>query len=304
MKNKLYVIGNGFDLFHGLRTSYWNFKEYLQVKDVDLLDNIEKYLWSEDLWSNFETALENLVAENIVDDCLDYLPSYAADDWSDSGHHDYQYEVGRRIESLTSELKNRFKEWIETISPIRDNNDIRCSIDKDSLFLTFNYTDTLESLYLVNKKDILHIHGNINDVDSKIILGHGRNPSTMDHLDGEGNENSDIRVIEANRTINGYYDENYKNTKQILAENRSFFEKLNSVEHVIVLGHSMADVDKDYFSVISKNVDLNAAKWVVSFHDKNEIESKSKFMEALGVKPGNITFLRIAEIDSDQLSLF
>ena len=25
----LYVIGNGFDIAHGLDTSYWNFREYL-----------------------------------------------------------------------------------------------------------------------------------------------------------------------------------------------------------------------------------------------------------------------------------
>lgn len=25
----LYIIGNGFDIAHGLDTSYWNFREYL-----------------------------------------------------------------------------------------------------------------------------------------------------------------------------------------------------------------------------------------------------------------------------------
>ena len=29
MRN-LVIIGNGFDLFHGIKSSYWDFKEYLE----------------------------------------------------------------------------------------------------------------------------------------------------------------------------------------------------------------------------------------------------------------------------------
>ena len=35
--SKLYVIGNGFDRGHGLKTSYWNFREYLEKYEEDFL---------------------------------------------------------------------------------------------------------------------------------------------------------------------------------------------------------------------------------------------------------------------------
>lgn len=304
MQKRLYVIGNGFDRFHDLKTEYSDFKRYLEKNDKELLNNIEKYLFLGDSWSNFEAALEHLDSENIVDDCLGFLQDYGADDWRDSGHHDYQYEVERRIESLTTQLKQSFSEWIRTISPMQDSNDERCSISKDAFFLNFNYTDTLESLYSIEKENILHIHGNINEEDSEIILGHGREPSTIELLDGVGDEDSDVRIIEANRIINDYFRENYKNTRQILAENRQYFEKLNSVEEVLVLGHSMSSIDQEYFHEIIRNVDLEKVKWIISFRKQSEIEEKREFMKGLGVKSENISFLGIAEIDSTQLKLF
>ena len=30
--SELHIIGNGFDKGHGLKTSYWNFREYLATK--------------------------------------------------------------------------------------------------------------------------------------------------------------------------------------------------------------------------------------------------------------------------------
>ncbi|MBQ8536150.1 MAG: hypothetical protein IJ461_01930, partial [Clostridia bacterium] len=38
----LYVIGNGFDIAHGLQTSYWNFREFLEEHDWQFLENFEK----------------------------------------------------------------------------------------------------------------------------------------------------------------------------------------------------------------------------------------------------------------------
>ncbi|KAI4447639.1 hypothetical protein C823_002158 [Eubacterium plexicaudatum ASF492] len=39
---ELYIIGNGFDKGHGLKTSYWNFREYLEKYEEDFLVQMEK----------------------------------------------------------------------------------------------------------------------------------------------------------------------------------------------------------------------------------------------------------------------
>lgn len=39
---ELYIIGNGFDKEHGLKTSYWNFREYLEKYEEDFLVQMER----------------------------------------------------------------------------------------------------------------------------------------------------------------------------------------------------------------------------------------------------------------------
>ena len=39
---KLYIIENGFDKGHGLKTSYWNFREYLEKYEEDFLVQMER----------------------------------------------------------------------------------------------------------------------------------------------------------------------------------------------------------------------------------------------------------------------
>ena len=60
---RLYIIGNGFDLHHGLKSRYWDFKLYLENKDKDLLEKLEEYFSSDSLWSDFEGTLEYLNTE-------------------------------------------------------------------------------------------------------------------------------------------------------------------------------------------------------------------------------------------------
>lgn len=37
----LFIIGNGFDLAHGLKTQYWNFREFLEWRDLNFLIQFE-----------------------------------------------------------------------------------------------------------------------------------------------------------------------------------------------------------------------------------------------------------------------
>ena len=38
---KLYIIGNGFDIAHGLDTEYWNFRSFLSDNHPQFLENFE-----------------------------------------------------------------------------------------------------------------------------------------------------------------------------------------------------------------------------------------------------------------------
>ena len=44
------------------------------------------------------------------------------------------------------------------------------TLDKSALYITFNYTNTLERVYNIDNDNIFHIHGNLDLVDYRIIL--------------------------------------------------------------------------------------------------------------------------------------
>ena len=58
-KKNLIIIGNGFDLAHGLETRWSNFKEYLSLFNEELLYYLEQCA-ENDLWSKKKKGLGKL----------------------------------------------------------------------------------------------------------------------------------------------------------------------------------------------------------------------------------------------------
>ena len=58
----LFIIGNGFDLMHGVPSSYYNFRDSLG-KHSALRETLETNLTPTDLWADFEDSLAHI---NIV----------------------------------------------------------------------------------------------------------------------------------------------------------------------------------------------------------------------------------------------
>ena len=112
----LYIVGNGFDLHHGVKSSYAAFGEYLREVDSDTYAQLERYFTvDEQFWGEFEEQLAHLDTDSLLDDATVFLASYGADDWSDSGHHDYEYELDRVVSAISSTLRLRFSEWVRKI---------------------------------------------------------------------------------------------------------------------------------------------------------------------------------------------
>ena len=90
--NHLYIIGNGFDLYHGLMTGYNHFRRYVQKNDVELYELIEKYYEykEDDFWYNFEENLATLDDFALREYARNFLEDYGFDKWRDAYHHDYQ----------------------------------------------------------------------------------------------------------------------------------------------------------------------------------------------------------------------
>ena len=166
----MYIIGNGFDLYHGRNSSYKDFKKFLAIKNPEVLEKLEDYLGGKSLWSDFEEALARLDTEKIVEECENYLQSYSVEDWKDSYNHDYQYEINKRIDLITEEMRKLFTEWVLQIQLTEEAYTKKIYLYNNSVFLSFNYTNTLEKLYKVQAKNILYIHNKATNNKSTLIL--------------------------------------------------------------------------------------------------------------------------------------
>jgi len=302
---KLYIIGNGFDIQHGIKSRYWDFKEYLDIKDKKLVEKLEEYFGSDALWSDFEETLAYLDTEQIIDECMNYLQSCGAEDWSDAYHHDYQYEVQQRINLITETLKQQFTKWILQLKMPDNATENMVVVDKGSTFINFNCTDTLERLYKVTKDQIFYIHNKAVDINSILILGHSRNPQDTKTLDELYNdEDTDVRVTDGNRILDDYFVETYKSTETIIAENSIFFDGLNGIETIYVFGHSLSVVDRPYFQEIIKHIDQDKVQWKVSFYNKKDLIGFQAFFKELDINLSLVEFDRMYNFDNTQLKLF
>ena len=96
--NSLYIIGNGFDLAHGLDTRYWSFRTFLQNNHYEFLQHFERLYgiypldeteygyssemqnrWDDtvnkDLWSEFERFMATPDISSILDDSASVVES-------------------------------------------------------------------------------------------------------------------------------------------------------------------------------------------------------------------------------------
>lgn len=227
----------------------------------------------------------------IVEDLGHFMPSYGADDWSDSGHHDFQYEVSRIVDCLSSELRRQFGRWIRLLpipTPMTASKRLR-SLDRTAQFLTFNYTLTLQELYGVADAHILHIHGKADLQDDELILGHAWNPRERRFLNDRPDvAEMDTRLMEANAILDEYFSNTFKPSARLIQKHHSFFEGLADAEEVYLLGHSLSKVDEPYFQALLTIPGITSARWKVACRSNDEGQEKSASLQRLGVRASSI----------------
>lgn len=296
-KNSLYIIGNGFDLHHEIPSHYRDFGIYVESLNSRLYEIFERYICCSGDWSKFEGALADIDVESILDDIP--LANYGADDWSDSGHYDYQYEVQNIADSLSNELKKIFTHWILTL---QIPNSLACEIpllnlDVDARYLSFNYTNTLEKLYHVNSSNILYIHNKAIDLTSDLILGHAFNPESRSSLNQDCDlESQDTRITEAKSILDNYFSTTYKPVNLVVRKHESFFDLLTNTNKIYVLGHSLSPVDVPYFKQIVSRTADSEPDWTITYYCESEISGFRKTLLGLGVSESKINFIEMCDL--------
>ena len=284
----LIIIGNGFDLYHGLETSYSNYHDWLVdhdkqvVTDFELDDYATKFLnrvnslgcksdsndECDHLWSSLEESL-GIEWDELCYETLEHTYPDLTED--NPGWDDFWIELQVRLEYMKKLTRDRFREWVESLDvskakPVLDLPDT-------ASFITFNYTPTLEHVYGVRPDRILHIHGSVLNKDELLQFGSpDNNPFElhkmleykygMDDFYGatiqQGETVACDRCADTWKNIEGNYD----------ALNH-FLDTLAKINTVIIMGNSFDKVDKPYYrDVLAPR--YRDAEWVFCEYDSSE----------------------------------
>ena len=274
----LYIIGNGFDLAHGMPTRYGDFKRWLiENGRIDVIHELESaFPVQKDneflLWSDFEKALGLYDINKVVN-------------WSWDDLYLTEFSIGGQIfgapdfflnTQIPDILNEAFTKWSHSIPLATTPKDFH--LEKDAYYLTFNYTDTLEVLYGIPHNQILHIHGQASRND-KLIVGHNRLINPGDYwdynLDMRENNERMQRLTDMNDLRKPYYE--------ILEHNNLFFMDLNHVRDIHSIGHSCAEVDYPYFQKIKESVDIGAI-WHFTPYSNEDRYRINKLIHKMGIK--------------------
>lgn len=290
---RLFIIGNGFDIDHGLKSKFVDFKEYLEQTYVptfnreyvtfpnvgmgkdgeEVVDSnsASQILYalingvSDDSdWCDFEECLGELNYQEVLD--------LVEEDEENPFHYYYNLEdtVNNLRESLLFVVSGIFCEWVEEIDIT--TIEAKYIFLGDDLFLTFNYTSVLEDVYGIPKDNICHLHGSC--AERCCITGHGNDNRLFNDYD-------DIVSFEINRI----HDFLRKNVEAIYGNNYSFFKKIydSDITEIVFFGFSFGQVDLYYFEQLFANMNTKNIKLLLSaYEDKNEKDNKLKVIRLLG----------------------
>lgn len=312
---KLFIIGNGFDLFFELPTSTNDFVNQLEQKTFECFESAkEAYLYYGVDWSTFEEGLASIDLEIISEEIVEgseYMSDHESDRdgviWTVQDYTDKLLQV--REEALINMVQiAEYK--IETLSTFFYPDFFDSTVDE---IISFNYTSTIESLFNYSKP-IFHIHGFYKDNDY-LLLGFGNESEDFyrfkARLNSETNLSKEIEIndIEKNknlsteekeekiRSVEYYYEEYEKNggndyyidmqyellidfyiaNKKEKQTNKlkDYLKKLKHIDEIVVLGQGMGNVDREYFELVEQNI--RPEKWTISARNGDEIKSVEKW---------------------------
>lgn len=267
----LIIVGNGFDRWQNLPTSYENFRLYYQDHIISA---------AEALGCSFYTVIDKTgkeqkltAVELIYGDILN--PGNLEDEffWNLEARMDRmndqainlhfgRSEEGRKalkkaVSEATLLLRKLFCDWVGTIEIEEKNSGF--VFGDDCFVINFNYTDTLEKRFGVDARNDFHIHGSASDLNS-IVVGHASHPEKPF---SELIEHRFIRSEDPKKglpRLEGLYAVEaalYETDKHVVDRMDdlcvAFMENgvhMEDIENIYVLGHSFAPADSEYFEFL------------------------------------------------------
>lgn len=291
---KLFIVGNGFDLAHKMPTNYNpHFKEIAEKKEQI------SYFWDiyqsreADIWSDFENCLANPDFNNLEEIFDGYAPDYYSDYERDRDAIITQADLNGNLIGALYEFADQAENSICSTKPLPFYTECFNSSD---LFITMNYTHTLEFLYGINRNNVLHIHGEVGA--NNLILGYpeGNYEPEKYFCDVRQKGRGPYREVEIEQHIEDmleaelydYYTyaayqalitktKSFNKTPQIILLENFLNDKI--IHDIVVIGHSCA-IDIPYFEYLNNK--YPQANWNFNPYDnstRNNVENLIKLLD-------------------------
>lgn len=263
--SSLYILGNGFDIAHGLKTSYEDFHQWLlnDSRHRCFVDGFEKLYPNvckdgTKEWNNIESALGAFSMSDVKQ--FDENYNYCSKEQEETSKS--TYIVGSNVKSVIVVLAHLLMAWAKSIkySVAKPKEPFNSLFNATDYFVTFNYTMTLEKVYSISPDKVFHIHGSIFNPNEELIIGYcpnsDENMSFQASLNPSNEEKLHILMTNMIKPIKFCIDRLHNSSDGAL----------QNIDKVIIYGHSCSEVDKPYFVEISKMIS-DTAKWVYYYHN-------------------------------------
>lgn len=280
--NIVFLLGNGFDINLGLKTSYLDFLQYYLSQKTDnsdinaLKDEIKKNisLWSDlemrlgevsKKWSNSEGFKDMII--RLSDDLKEYIQLVSSNIQISSDHRK------TIINGFCNPLMGLKKSQYEQI-----NNYIKSYYPKDSWnldIITFNYTDIIDKVMKVETNSVI----GSNPYGQNVKL------RTINHIHGTVSETILFGVDESSQIMNEEFRKSL-NLLDVLVKPRSntnigtlidrdCSELINKSQLLCVFGMALGPTDRTWTNAIKQNLSRSDFRLIVYQYDKNKYNFKS-----------------------------
>jgi len=330
--NNIYIIGNGFDLAHGLPTSYTHFAYFIYKNYIADAQPEYKCL----VYEEFLEESENILI-SFNDKVWDFPPSEIVDiqPWS--------YEEGlilgflgilgyARTTDLWSDLESAlgsidYQLIRDTIDDVVDNEgdfDMRktgyiledgsqewpnAAYKFNSTFRDWINTVEIEKSkrkesfykYLKECKGYF-LNFNYTETLQKLYCIQDQDVLHIHGFRGDG-ESSIIMghnsgEIEYESAMLGY-DDNIRSLHAVLKKNlqldtlKKFLNTCEDIINIICIGFSFGDSDDEYIRALIDHPKTSHATWLLNEHKEDEVAEQSRKLQRFGIDPSKITSEKI-----------
>lgn len=306
----LYIIGNGFDCHHGVKSSYGYFKDWLKSNNPELFYLYNHVCDYDALWQDFERGMAYVSRDYLIENGVMLLPEGG---WNPD--EDQYADIFMAIDNarktasdLIADLKKEFHRWILRVTTPREYESKMLMVDDYARFLNFNYTNFLETKYGIPREQINYIHGNKHGYIGSIIVGNGEDDDKI-FKDWETKKgyNKPRRNKKGKKyyfrdeawkvyhsqlpeyemiaeSIEEYYSEAKKPVSKIIEDNSEYFKDLYDIKTIYVWGFSFSNVDMLYLKAIVDNNDTpEEIRWNVSYYKDSEVSQFKAQLASIGV---------------------